>query len=97
MSLDDAIESLQRELTSIHDTIPRCARCEGFLLATAQARMDLGRIDTPAAREAAALFDGWLDEAEGRVRTYNHCDACVPTGPYERFTAALHEAAAAGR
>ncbi len=94
MSLDDAIATLQRELTTIHDTIRRCASCEGFLLVVAQARIDIARIDSAAAREAVAVFDEWLDESEGRVRTYNHCDVCVPGGPYERFTAALGEAAA---
>ena len=94
MSLDDAIAALQRELTDIHDTMNRCARCECFLVVVAQARIDLRKVDSPAAREATARFDAWLEEAEGRVRTCNNCEVCVPSGPYQRFTAALGEAAA---
>ena len=34
----------------------------------------------------------WLAAAEGRVKTTNHCEVCVPSGPYERFQAALARA-----
>jgi hypothetical protein len=89
MSLDEAIVTLQRELTDIHDTMRRCARCECFLVVAAQARIDLRNVESSAAREARARFGAWLDEAEGRVKTCNNCEVCVPSGPYQRFTAEL--------
>jgi hypothetical protein len=91
MSLDDAIATLQRELTDIHDTMRRCATCECFLVVAAQARIDLKDTESPVAHEARKLLETWLDAAEGRVKTCNNCEVCVPSGPYQRFTAELAE------
>jgi hypothetical protein len=95
MSLDDATAALLRELTNIHDTIPRCARCECFLVVAAQARIDLRRVDSPTARTATEVLAGWLDEAEGHVKSCNNCEVCVPGGPYRRFTEELASASGA--
>jgi len=89
---DDPVTLLLRELSAVHDTIPRCARCECFLVVAAQARIDLRGVDTPVAREASARFEAWLDEAEGHTKTCNNCEPCVPSGPYRRFTEELANA-----
>ena len=92
MSLDDATAQLLHDLVDVHDTIPRCARCECFVVVAAQARLDLKRVDSAVARAACELFARWLDEAEGRVKTCNNCEVCVPSGPYQRFTTELARA-----
>lgn len=94
---DDPTTALLRELTSIHDTMPRCARCECFLVVAAQARLELKGDDSPASEEARARFQAWLDEAEGHVKTCSNCEPCVPSGPYQRFTEALASRRGAGR
>jgi ribosomal protein L34E len=103
---DDALATLLRELTEIHETIPRCAGCENFLGVVARVRDDLDEVATPSGDVATPSGDvgtrsgdvareqleAWLEAAEGRVKTTNHCEVCVPSGPYERFRAALARA-----
>ena len=102
MTTGDAIETVLRALRDIHETIPRCSRCENYLTVVAQARLALDRLDATAdaasdevaaAREQVAAareqLDAWIAEAEDRVRTTNNCEVCVPRGPYERFIEAL--------
>ena len=95
-SLDQAIAALRRDLLDIRTTMPRCGSCDNFLTVVAQAIMDLQRVDSPVGAGTVELFQRWLDEAEGKVRVCNNCEVCVPTGPHERFTAALAVARAAG-
>jgi len=108
MTVDDAIESVLRALRDIHDTIPRCSRCENYLNVVAQVRLELNGLDRPGAavevaseQIATALkqldaareqLDAWIAEAETRVRTTNNCEVCVPRGPFERFIEALSQA-----
>ena len=89
---DDALATLLRELTEIHETIPRCAGCENFLGVVARVRDDLDEVGTRSGDVAREQLGAWLAAAEGRVKTTNHCEVCVPSGPYERFRAALARA-----
>ena len=94
---DDAIAALLADLTDIHETIPRCGGCENFLSIVARVRDELdevvaGGVATPGSVAARELLGAWLAAAEGRVKTTNHCEVCVPSGPYERFRAALARA-----
>ena len=89
--------TLLRALTDIHDTIPRCGGCENFLAVVARVRDELNdvigrRRRRPRAAAARERLGAWLAAAEGRVKTTNHCEVCVPSGPYERFRAALAQA-----
>lgn len=97
MTRDDAIATLLRELTEIRETMPRCGGCENFLSVVAQVRDELGEVVagevvTPGSVAAREQLGAWLAAAEGRVRTTNHCEVCVPSGPYERYRAALARA-----
>ena len=87
--ISDAIRTIRRELTDIHDSMPRCSRCENYLTVVAQVRSDLEGVGTPDAADAREQLAGWLAESAGRIKTTNHCEVCVPAGPYERFSAAL--------
>jgi hypothetical protein len=89
---DDAVASLLRDLTDIRETMPRCGTCGNFTAVVARVRDDLEGVATPAAGAAREQLGIWLAEAEGRVKTTNHCEVCVPSGPYERFAAALARA-----
>ena len=89
---DEAITALLRELTDIRESMPRCGGCENFLDVVARVRDDLDGVATPSAGAARERLGTWLAAAEGRVKTTNHCEVCVPSGPYERFVAALAQA-----
>ena len=96
---DDALARLLRELTDIHDSMPRCGGCENFLGVVARVRDELDEAATPSGDVGTRSGDvarerlgAWLAAAEGRVKTTNHCEVCVPSGPYERFQAALARA-----
>ncbi len=99
---DDALATLLRELNEIRETIPRCAGCENFLSVVARVHDELGEVvagevvagevATPGSVAAGEQLGAWLAAAEGRVRTTNHCEVCVPSGPYERYRAALARA-----
>jgi hypothetical protein len=86
---DAAVTELLRALGDVHDTIPRCASCWNFLAVVARARRELEALGTPSAALALERFEVWLAEAEQRVKTANHCEICVPAGPFERFLQAL--------
>ena len=84
----EALQALRRELADIHDSMPRCSRCENFLAVVRQVRSDLDGVATPNAVDAREQFAAWLADSAGRIKTTNHCEVCVPAGPYERFSAA---------
>jgi hypothetical protein len=86
---DDFIAAILRALTEIRETMPRCGSCGNFLAVVARVRDDLDDVASPAASAVREQLAAWLAEAQGRVRTINHCEVCVPSGPYERFAAAL--------
>ena len=88
-ALDGAIAGLLRDLVELRRTAPRCGSCDNFLNVAAQASLDLRPVESAVAAQARGVFQGWLDEAEGKVQVCNNCETCVPAGPYERFTAAL--------
>ena len=90
---DAAVGELLAALGDVHDTIPRCASCWNFLAVVARARRELDGLDTPAAGAARERLDAWLAEAEGRLKTNNRCEVCVPAGPFERFLQALGRSA----
>ena len=94
--LDTAIDALRRELTDVR-AMDKCATCECFLGVVAQAAADLKRLESPSAAGARDEFEGWLAEAEGRMRSCQHCDICVPAGPYQRFREALAATPPGGR
>jgi hypothetical protein len=93
--VEAAVAELAKALGDVHDTIPRCASCWNFLAVVARARRELEALTAgpagvaPSAGAARERFDAWLAEAEGRVKTTNHCEICVPAGPFERFLQAL--------
>ena len=93
--LDTAIDALRRELTDVR-AMDKCATCECFLGVVAQAAADLQRLESPSAAGARDEFEGWLAEAEGRMRSCQHCDICVPAGPYQRFREVLAAASPRG-
>ncbi len=86
---DDVVATILRALTEIRETMPRCGGCGNFLAVVARVRDDLDRVASPAASAVSERLEAWLAEAEGRVKTTNRCEVCVPSGPYERFAAAL--------
>ena len=91
---DDAIATLLGALSEIRETMPRCAGCENFLSVVARVHDELdevvtGEVAPPGSAAARERLGAWLAAAEGRVRTTNHCEVCVPSGPYERYRAAL--------
>ena len=97
-ALVGAITEIVRELGEVRVTMPRCGSCGNFLAVVERVRGDLlalGReagvddVVVTAAGVAGERLGGWLDEARDRVKTTNHCEICVPTGPYERFATAL--------
>ena len=97
-ALVGAIAEIVRELAEVRATMPRCGSCGNFLAVVERVRGDLlalGReagadgLVVTAAGAAGERLGGWLDEARARVKTTNHCEICVPAGPYERFAAAL--------
>ena len=45
--------------------------------------------EAPSAAAALERFDAWLAEAEERVKNTNHCEICVPAGPFARFLQTL--------
>ena len=92
MILGEAIQAVRRELADIHGSMPRCSRCENFLAVVTQVHSDLEGIATPSALDARKQLAAWLADSAGRVKTTNHCEVCVPVGPYERFSAALASA-----
>jgi hypothetical protein len=94
--LGEAIRTVRRELADIHESMPRCGRCENFLAVVAQVRGDLDGVATPDAEDAREQLAAWLAESAGRIKTTNHCDVCVPAGPYERFSTALARARGVG-
>ncbi len=87
--IDDAVRAIRRELTDIHDSIPRCSRCENYLAVVARVAGDLEGVATPDAAETREQLAAWLAESAGRIKTTNDCEVCVPAGPYERFVRAL--------
>ena len=87
--VEAAVAELARALGDVHDTIPRCASCWNFLGTVARARRELEALTAPSAAAARERFDAWLAQAEERVKTTNHCEVCVPAGPFERFLQAL--------
>ncbi len=87
--LGEAIQTVCRHLADIHDSMPRCSRCENFLAVVTQVHSDLDGLATPAAADARKQLAAWLADSAGRIKTTNHCEVCVPVGPYERFSAAL--------
>ena len=86
--LDDAVESLRRGLGDVR-AMNKCATCECFLGVVAQAAADLKRLESATVAGSRDEFEGWLAEAEGRIRSCQHCEVCVPVGPYQRFREAL--------
>ena len=90
--LDEPIADILRELAQIRETISRCAGCENFRAVVARVRDDLEGLAAPAAGAARGQLAAWLAEAPDRVKTTNRCEVCVPSGPYERFAAALSRA-----
>ena len=90
--LGEAIQTVCRQLADIHDSMPRCGRCENFLAVVTQVRSDLDGVATANAADARNQLAAWLADSAGRVKTTNHCEVCVPVGPYERFSAALASA-----
>ena len=90
---DTAVAELLAALGDVHDTIPRCASCWNFLAVVARARRELDGLEAPAADAARERLDAWLAEAEGRLKTNNRCEVCVPAGPFERFLQALGRSA----
>ena len=93
--LDKSTDALRRELNDVR-AMNKCATCECFLGVVAQAAADLKRLESPTAAGARGEFEGWLAEAEGRMRSCQHCDICVPAGPYQRFREALTAASPRG-
>jgi hypothetical protein len=87
--LDDAVRTIRRELSDIHESMPRCGSCQNYLAVVARVRSDLEGVATVDAEDAREQLTAWLGESAGRIKTTNHCDVCVPAGPYERFSAAL--------
>ena len=87
--VETAVAELAKALGDVHDTIPRCASCSNFLATVARARRELEALSAPSAGLARERFDAWLADAEARVKTTNHCEICVPSGPLERFLRAL--------
>ena len=92
MTLGEAIQTVCRQLADIHDSMPRCGRCENFLAVVTQVHSDLDGVATPDAVDARKQLAAWLADSAGRIKTANHCEVCVPVGPYERFSAALASA-----
>jgi hypothetical protein len=90
--LGEAIQTVCRQLADIHDSMPRCGRCENFLAVVTQVHGDLDGVATPDAVDARKQLAAWLADSAGRIKTTNHCEVCVPVGPYERFSAALASA-----
>ena len=90
--LGDAIRTVYRELTDIRESMPRCGRCENFRAVVRQVCGDLRGVAAPDAADTREELAAWLVESEGRIKTTDHCEVCVPAGPYERFTAALAQA-----
>ena len=88
-TVETAVAELAKALGDVHDTIPRCAACWNFLAVVARARREFEALTAPSAVVARERFDAWLAEAEERVKTTNHCEICVPAGPFERFLRAL--------
>ena len=91
-TLGEAIQTVRRQLADIHDSMPRCGRCENFLAVVRQVHSDLDGVATPSALDAREQLAAWLADSAGRIKTTNHCEVCVPVGPYERFSAALASA-----
>jgi hypothetical protein len=92
VTLGEAIQAVRQELADIHDSMPRCGRCENFLAVVRQVHSDLDGVATPSALDAREQLAAWLADSTGRIKTTNHCEVCVPVGPYERFSAALASA-----
>ena len=90
--LEAPVADILRALTEIRETMPRCGGCQNFLEVVARVRADLDGLDADAAAPARQRLAAWLDEAASRVKTTNHCEVCVPSGPYERFATALGRA-----
>jgi hypothetical protein len=90
--LDEPIADIVRELAQVRETISRCAGCENFRAVVTRVRDDLDGLAAPAASAAREQLAAWLAEQPDRVKTTNHCEVCVPAGPYERFAAALRRA-----
>jgi hypothetical protein len=91
-AVDDAVRTIRRELSDIHESMPRCSSCENYLAVVARVRSDLDGVATADAADAREQLAAWLAESVGRIKTTNHCEVCVPAGPYERFSAALSTA-----
>ena len=89
VELGEAIQTVCRELADIRESMPRCGRCGNFLAVVAQVRGDLEGVAAPKAAAARKQLAGWLAESADRIKTTDHCEVCVPVGPYERFSATL--------
>ena len=88
------IADIMGALAQVHDTMARCAGCENFRAVVARVQGDLEGLATPAASAAREQLVAWLAAGPDRVKTTNHCEICVPAGPYERFAEALRRAGA---
>lgn len=88
------IADIMGALAQVHDTMARCAGCENFRAVVARVQGDLEGLATPAASAAREQLAAWLAAGPDRVKTTNHCEICVPAGPYERFAEALRRAGA---
>ena len=91
-ALDEPIADVMRALGQVHDTMARCAGCENFRATVVRVHGDLEGIATPTASAAREQLAAWAADESGRVKTTNHCEICVPAGPYERFAEALRQA-----
>ncbi len=88
----DMIERVHEDLDRVRQ-IKKCVSCECLLDVLQAMQADLEGIDSPEATAARADFQQWFDTGNAKRHRCLGCEVCLPTEPYNLFSALLHEAA----
>lgn len=88
--LSQAIARVHDDLNNVRQ-IKKCASCECLLDVLQALQTDLEGIDVPESAAARADFQRWLGTGNVRRHGCLGCEVCLPTEPYNRFSALLRE------
>ncbi len=89
--IGEAISQVREELDRVRQ-VRKCAGCECLLDALKAVQTDLAGVGSPEAEAAKMDFQGWFEAGSAKRHRCLGCEVCLPTDPYNRFSAFLRDA-----
>lgn len=89
--LNEAIAKVHQDLKEVHG-IKKCSNCECLLDVLEWLKQDLENIKDTDTEFIKREFNEWFDAGNKQRHQCLGCEVCLPTEPYNQFSAVLSQA-----